>query len=384
MAQTILPVSDYTALVKEYIPRGQQKSLWENFLLGTEQTYQGISQQAKDIAAYDISEAYANYKQQQLQLKMNEQLGAGFQQQIGGQLQSAYGSAYADIRTQEATDLANIEAKKLSTIEKGEEQFTELGKQLRTYDKLISEYAELAGISRPANATITTRDEYGVTTEELTDYGRLWYSDVLSAVSSEGTFDKWLLNEMSSSAVDYEDRVAFWEAYRQNPELFRQQVAGIGADFNAEATRTRLAKEEHTTALTNIQSALNEELKNVWSDASLADLTTEQLLGLKSDFERNPNLVSSASAAAVKDAKGFLGNEPFRDNYGRLWDMTNRSNTINNAGGRYRVGDIIRIDGKYAVVTNTKSGKVSYTYVKKWQSVENPTGPTIKPIFPGY
>lgn len=381
---TITTASDYAQLAKEYTFPNQKQSLWEQFFTGVEQTYGGLTQQAQETASYDISQAYANYKQQQLQLQMNEQLGAGFQQQTGQQLQSAYGSAYTDIRTQEATDLANIEAKKLSTIEKGEEQFAELGKQLRTYDKLISEYAELAGISRPANATITTRDEYGVTTEELTDYGRLWYSDVLNAVSSEGTFDKWLLNEMSSSKVDYEDRVAFWEAYRQNPELFRQQVAGIGADFDAEATRTRLAEEEHATALTNIHSTLNEELKNVWSDASLANLTTEQLIGLKSDFERNPNLVSSASAAAVKDAKGFFGNEPFRDNYGRLWDMTNRSNVINNAGGRYRVGDIIRIDGKYAVVTNTKSGKVSYTYVKKWQSVENPTGPTTKPIFPGY
>ena len=87
-----------------------------------QQAYQGLTQQAQDVASYDISQAYANYKQQQLQLQMNEQLGAGFQQQAGQQLQSAYGSAYAGIKTQEAETLGKIASQEASVITAGEKE----------------------------------------------------------------------------------------------------------------------------------------------------------------------------------------------------------------------------------------------------------------------
>lgn len=378
----ITTASDYAQLAKEYRRPNQRQSLWEQFFTGVEQTYGGLTQQAQETASYDISQAYANYKQQQLQLQMNEQLGEGFKQQMSEQLQSAYGTAYSDIKSQEASTLYDIETQKAKTLQAGEERFAALGEQLRTYDKLISEYAELAKIARPENATTVTQDERGILTEELTDYGRLWYSDVLNAASSEGTFDKWLLSETSLSDIDYEDRVAVYEAYKQNPELFRQQVAGIDANFDAEATRTRLAEEEHATALTNIQSVSTDELKTIWSDTRLENLTTKQLVELKAGIDRNSNLISIASESAVDDAKGLFDNESFRDNYGILWDLTNWSNSTKNISGQYKTGDIIAIDGKYAVVTKVEPKKVRYTYIKKVKGVENPTSSTVKPILP--
>lgn len=254
MAQYVGPNSDYTQLVKEYIPQGQKQSLWESFLTGTQQTYQGLSQQAQDVASYDISQAYANYKQQQLQLQMNEQLGAGFQQQVGQQLKSQYGSAYEDIKTQEASTLYDIETQKAKALQAGEKEFTELGKQLRTYDKLLQQYAEYAEIQVPENITTTTYDEYGIATTELTDYGKMYYSDIINHLPEEGelSFQDWLLSEdLNNSDVKYEEREALWEAYKQNPQLFREQVAGLTEDFDYEATKAKYETEQAEKARAN-------------------------------------------------------------------------------------------------------------------------------------
>lgn len=377
------PTSDYTQLVKEYIPRGQKQTLWEQFLTGTEQTYQGLSQQVQDVASYDISQAYANYKQQQLQLQMNEQLGAGYQQQAGQQLNAEYRSAFGDIVAKESSELYDIESQKVKTIQAGETQFAELGEQLRTYDKLISEYAQLVNINRPKNATKTTTDQWGRNIEELTDYGRLWYSDVLKAVSSEGDFDKWLLNEESSSDVDYKDRVAFWEAYKQNPELFRQQVAGIGADFDAEATRTRLTKEEHSAALKSAIEKVDLSSTGLWSEASLQKLSTAQLTKLSKAIDRNSKIVSTASAKSVKSADKMFDNTSFEDDYGRKWNMGNLTNSIKD-NGKYKVGDIFKKDGNYVVVHYVGKGEVRYTHITKSRGKQGTYPGQVSPVLPGY
>ena len=66
--------SDFAQLTKEYVLPNQKISLWDQFLTGQQTYYQGLGQQAQDVYAYDISQAYSNYKKQQLQYQMSEQL----------------------------------------------------------------------------------------------------------------------------------------------------------------------------------------------------------------------------------------------------------------------------------------------------------------------
>ena len=246
--------SDYTELVKEYIPKGQKTSLWDQFLTGTSQQYQTLTQQAQDVYAYDISQAYANYKQQQLQLQMNQQLGEGFKRQVGSQLQSQYGSAFSDIKTQEATALGKIGEQYTADILAGQKEFTQLGEQARTFEKLISEYATSINKTLPENAYKTTKDEQtGVITKELTDYVRLWYYEILD----DPRFQDWILSEESASDLDLEDREAFYEAYRQNPELYRSVVAGLTSEFDYEETKNRLELEAQTQAIESLTTATN-------------------------------------------------------------------------------------------------------------------------------
>lgn len=237
-------LKDYTESLKQHIPEGQKISLWEQFLTGTSQQYQTLTQQAQDVYAYDISQAYANYKQQQLQLQMNQQLGEGFKQQVGSQLQSQYSSAFSDIKTQEATALGKIGEQYTADVLEGQKQFEQLGKQAQTLDKLFQEYANAgqSSIKPTGDVYLTETDEFGRETRTLTDAGRLWYYDVFNR--PDLNFQDWLLSENSLSTIDLEDRQAIADALSgENRQLLLETVAGIGK-WNkniAEETRTRLS-----------------------------------------------------------------------------------------------------------------------------------------------
>lgn len=257
--------SDYTELVKEYRPQGQKQSLWESFLTGTQQTYQGLMQQAQDVVSYDISQAYANYKQQQLQLQINEQLGAGFQQQAGQQLQSAYGSAYTDIRTQEAETLGKIAKEQASAIETGEKEFSQIGSNIKTLDRYIQDYAAALGRPAPEDAyKITTQD--GLTTKELTEAGQVWYSDILNATLDGKHFDEWLL---SGDLTDTElaKREALIESYRSAPDLFKRSIAGLTSEFNVEEARQRVNLKRGKQQAPKVAEQLTNNIDFDWNDS---------------------------------------------------------------------------------------------------------------------
>lgn len=369
MSKVVLPLSDYTNLGKEYAPAGQQKTLWEQFFTGTQEAYQSLATRTKEAYNYDISQAYANYKKQQLQLQMNKQLGEGFKEKIETQLKQDYGSAYENIKSKEISALADIASDYESAITSGEKEFTALGKQLQTYENLISEYAKAVNLTAPENATISKFDESGIKTTELTDYGRLWYSDVLGATYKPSdteslTFDEWLFSEdYYMGDISREDREAFWEMYRQNPDLFRQQVAGLTSDFNAEETRTKLIEQEHTTAVTGVKNVLSDASKSLWSDGALNRLSDEQLNSLRKNLQRSSEIVSTADADAVIDANTSVRakNMKFTDEYGVVWSLA----ATGNAGPAYpgvKAGDIIKINNKYAAVYNVSSGSMYYRY----------------------
>lgn len=290
-------LNQYTESVKEYVPQGQKQSLWEQFLTGTQEAYQAAAQQTQDVYSYDISDAFAKYKQQQLQLQMNEQLGAGFKQQMGSELQSAYGRTYQDIRTQEVSDLSDIAVQYQSTLQKGSEEFERLGEISRKYDKALQEYARLAGISKYEDMTKTDFDEQGNRITELTDYGRLWYQDVLNKEYTDPTtgetifFEDWLATENTTSEISYKDRLELQKALQQNPELFAGTVTGLTPDFDYSKT-----KEAYTADITE-----RERVKGIETSESyfLTDKTINNNMSGEKGIgtaEQNQNVSDTLSA----------------------------------------------------------------------------------------
>ena len=359
MAMHVGLTSDYTQLVKEYIPQGQKQSLWESFLTGTQQTYQGLAQQAQDVASYDISDAYTNYKRQQLQLQMNEQLGAGFQQQVGQQLKSQYGSAYEDIKTQEASTLYDIETQKAKALQAGEKEFTELGKQLRAYDKLLQQYAEYAEIQAPENITTTTYDEYGIATTELTDYGKMYYSDIINYLPEEGelSFQDWLLSEdLNTSDMNYEEREALWEAYRQNTQLFREQVAGLTEDFNYEATKAKYESEQAEKARAN---EIDTKIQNISTNITGA-------YGHGSDYGQPGALGVQADLEDVVNYYGYTGEQisfetGYNKNKSKYTTIVNIDNTALTDAQKIALRETLGYDSD----TKLRNGKWTFTVTSK-------------------
>lgn len=231
-------LNQYTEAVKEHKPVGQQQSLWEQFFTGVTEQFSGITQNAKDVYSYDISEAYSNYKKQQLQLEMNQQLGAGFKSQLGGELQTDYNRAFQDIKAEEASAIAEIGEEYESAVQTGVAQFEQLGEMAKRYDRLLQEYAKTAGVAQYEDMTKMYFDDEGNRVTELTDYGRLWYHDVLNKSYKDplsgqtAFFEDWLSNEDTVSEVSYKDRVALQKALQQNPELFTNVVTGLTSDFD--------------------------------------------------------------------------------------------------------------------------------------------------------
>jgi hypothetical protein len=243
----VTTLSDYTQLGKDYVARGQKQSLWEEFLTGTQSYFQQQTQQAQNVYSYDISQAYANYKKQQLQLQMNEQLGAGFQQQVGTELQTAYGQTYQDIKTQEASTLAKIAEQEATELEKGEAEFEELGATLQQVGGLYEDFAAEAGIRKPKESEMYTisKDAQGNQTYELTDIGRLWYYNVQQASVNGQTFDDWL-------AAD-EDRLALADFMKQRPDLVAGTITGLTKtatgdyDFDIESAQAKWSDIQYNT-----------------------------------------------------------------------------------------------------------------------------------------
>lgn len=229
---------DYAKLIKGYKAPNQRESLWEQFLTGTQQQYQSAAQQVQAATSYDISGAYANYKQQQLQLMMNNQLGAGFKEQVGSGLQQQYETAYDELKTEETGALATIATQYEKSLVAGEERFAELGEIARQYDKALHEYAQLAKVEDYDDMTKTYFDEQGRRVTELTDYGRLWYSDVLNKSYQDATtgdtlyFEDWLVGEDSGSELSYDERLKIRKALQQSPEIFANTVTGLTEDFD--------------------------------------------------------------------------------------------------------------------------------------------------------
>lgn len=348
-------LADYVQGVKEYIPVGQKKSLWEQFFTGTQHQYQTIAQQAQDVYSYDISEAYANYKKQQLQLQTNQRLGEGFKQEIGGELQSAYQSAYSDIKTQEATALTDISQQYQTAIEKGEEQFSQLGELARLTDIAIQEYATQGETPIEAMSDMykSTTDEYGVETKTLTDAGRLFYWETLNR--ADMNFQDWLLSEDSTSTLNLKDRQKIAEALgSENRGLILEAAGGIGSwnESIAEETKSRVYEQ-------NVKKSLEE------TKFDYPELTSEQKTTIYENRNRNKEVISSYGGHNKIDKylkKGDISgvrlyggkSKTFTDDNDIAWKTIKDSEkefSVNKSEyDSYRKGDIIEKDGKYYLI----------------------------------
>lgn len=114
--------------------------------------FEESTQSAQQSAAYDISQAYANYKQQQIAASLNQNISAGAKDVIGSQLSSAYDISAAQSQYNLASNLQSIYDKYYKTVSTADEtladqfgvsdQIKTTSKGLQYLNKYISESNE--------------------------------------------------------------------------------------------------------------------------------------------------------------------------------------------------------------------------------------------------
>lgn len=115
--------------------------------------FEESTQSAQQSAAYDISQAYANYKQQQIAASLNQNISAGAKDVIGSQLSSAYDISAAQSQYNLAANLQSIYDKYYKTVSTADEtladqfgitdsQIKNTSKGLQYLNKYISESNE--------------------------------------------------------------------------------------------------------------------------------------------------------------------------------------------------------------------------------------------------
>lgn len=370
-------LSDYIQIGKDYKAQGQKQSLWEQFLTGTQTTFQQQAQQVQDVYSYDISQAYANYKKQQLQLQMNEQLGAGFQQQMGSELRTDYGSAYQDIKTQEKSALAKVRETELAAIQEGENRFAKLGKTGQQLDKAIYDFADsdsnliglyggdfsaekLYGARRDGGLQFykQSKDAKGNLVTELTEYGKDFYNKVLHG--TENRFAEFLQSN--------EDYAELYDLYMENPDLYNYMLGGLeyGTREYDTSRMTKLLEQEHTDEVNLIgEKSTNENYQKYIS--GLSSKSTEDLRKLNTTISDNkiaekfntiPNYgghatISNGVATDVVTGETFKRGYIDYDNANRVKIQRSVPNLKEKLqSGELTKGDIIVYDGKKFIISD--------------------------------
>ena len=111
--------------IQNYIAEGERISLWEQALTGLQSMYRPQISAVQQSSAYDISQAYANYKKSQLNLMQNQQLGTGLKEQISSGLGQQYQLAQQQAKTTESQQLLSLASAYAEDVKTLEEQFTQ-------------------------------------------------------------------------------------------------------------------------------------------------------------------------------------------------------------------------------------------------------------------
>ena len=341
--------SDWDEIAKNTSDYGSNVSRWNQFLTGIDAYYKPKVQQVQDAAAYDISSAYANYKKQQLQLKMNEQLGAGFKQQVGSQLQSEYGTAYKDIKTEESANLAKVQEQYDKTVEQASEQFSQWGEVAKQLQEIAYEWGT-------TNVGTINRPMYDVTQNKN---GELEYTP---SGYTKDYFAKILTNKNFEDYL-YKEHNDLYEAYVSDVDAYNKAIAGIELENRSYTDKYYKEAEEkyNSAAITQIEnkSVDSKKLQELYGE-NYKNLTTVQAEEIANKLQATPEYVDTVRDPSNREV-GYSSVSVYGGAY--QWTVTSDSANTELAKEFNLVqkvlvdktispGDVLKIKGQYYQVVS--------------------------------
>lgn len=335
---------DFTEWYKNYVAEGQSVSLWEQALTGLQAAYQPQISAVQQTSAYDISQAYANYKKSQLNLLQSQRLGTGLKEQLSSGLGQQYQSAYQQAKATEAQKLASITGAYAEDVATVEKQFSQFGETASQLQKALFEYAgEYENTEYDFNRAFLPESEGGLGfyvqsedgTYQLTEKGETFYDKVLNQYLT--TYDKTTGERLTTGFGDWlmenKDYAELGKAYSENPALFaeafggknvsdleitrdeadfRQKVIDAGGSLKEGETYEQAYNRLLTDASNNINNTKNilKELK-VYEDASgyarlKDDAAVRKALSVELGISENNINTNSYNDKSISRTKALL------------------------------------------------------------------------------
>lgn len=226
--------SQYAENLKNLNEDAEGVSQWERFFLQPlQQSYQTAQGQIEQQAGYDISQAYANYKQSQLNLLQNQQLTSGFKEQVASSLQSNYESTYNQARATELSNLVALQEEYNTDLAEENERLLGIGENLARLEEDIWGYTGAEDVL--ASGYYTMEDGNMV----LTDLGRDVIQRVLYGTDNWTTTAK---NGETTTQTGWAETLReadpdLYDWYSQNRGLVNTIIGGLDAntmDWTAE------------------------------------------------------------------------------------------------------------------------------------------------------
>ena len=214
--------SQYAEYMKEMNKDLSGVSQWEKyFLQPTQNTYEEEVATAQAKKQYNISGAYAAYKQQQLQLMQQNLFSEGVQKQLDTQLKQSYNSAIQEANATAYSEIASAQSAYQESVAAAEKDLTELGEQYNKFETALQQYAGERGYNpdfwKSMSYTEDGQERIDMTATGAYDIATLMYDAGSKDVAD---FRTWL-------SENYADEYDFYSS-RQN-EI--NAMYGIAKDF---------------------------------------------------------------------------------------------------------------------------------------------------------
>lgn len=377
--------SDWTEHIKDYSTTQDGISLWDQVLTGLQQNLELQTQAVQASTDYDISQAYANYLQNQRQISQASNLGTGFKEQLESNLQSSYQSAFQQARVNETQELYNVAQAYQDELTNVENQFAEMGETVAGYAGRLFEYAGQYGKYVPGYEDINWSGDLqgqGIYVED--DQGNLVLSD-----KGKNVLNYLLLNRVSIPGKTESDATSTsfeqWlgETYGDELSGYREYADIIRTGFGMEPGETSFDQEQfkqtyedlYTTEITDkVQNVANKYTNSAVADryhhTTIDSFNKEfkydlsQILDIDEDdisFYRLPGITNSNNSALHITIKAD--------------DLTELAkNALLNSGG-YERGNTIRI--------NLAAKGHNTTYEQFFKALATKHYYTSEPITPG-
>lgn len=191
MAYTSLR-SDYETFLRERNKNLAGVSEWERLFLQplTQQTEAKVTA-AQESAQYDISQAYANYKRNQMRL-LQQNIDTGAQQQLSSGLQSAYNTAYSQRQQQLSSELGNIEQEYQTALASNQQQIQNVAGRLKEFTNLTLEKAGLSAMSQAELAKLGYLQDVGDGYEITNKLRNLYQQQLYGSDTDQQTLEDYI------------------------------------------------------------------------------------------------------------------------------------------------------------------------------------------------